>query len=271
MSRDFQLIQLQIGLDAIKQLPNRQRNQLVGCMHAHNEMVVLNRHLLFALNDVGEGQLHDHAHGVQLWTVMQLLTSKLFETWEMMVERFLGFNPEDPILARLTVDHKKALDWLRNYFGERPRKDTALRTIRDKTGFHYDKLNLDDAINALTDEENLIYIAQHPANACYYLGSALVFRAAFTMIADKARDTSSMDAGERMKAGVEIVLTDLNVANLHIHTVLYGLIRALLEQAIGGPLEALEQTRLPVIGAPAPDKIALPMFLDLGKSGPAAA
>src|SRR5580693_8996643 len=43
MSRDFQIIQLDLDPEAFKRLPNRQRNQLVGCMHAHNELVVLNR------------------------------------------------------------------------------------------------------------------------------------------------------------------------------------------------------------------------------------
>jgi hypothetical protein len=55
MSQDFQIIQFQIDPEAIKKLPNRQRNQLVGCMHAHNELVVLNRLLMFSLNDVAEG------------------------------------------------------------------------------------------------------------------------------------------------------------------------------------------------------------------------
>ena len=34
--------------------------------------------------------------------------------------------------------------------------------------------------------ENSLYLAQHPANSLYYVGSALVFRAIFAMIADKA-------------------------------------------------------------------------------------
>ena len=74
------------------------------------ELAVLNRLLMFSLNDVGEGELHDHAHGVQMWTIMQLLTGKLLETWNMLVERFLKSNPEDPSEA-----HKKDLAWLKDY------------------------------------------------------------------------------------------------------------------------------------------------------------
>jgi hypothetical protein len=105
---NFQLIQLQIEGAALKKLPNRQRNQLIGCMHAHNELAVLNRLLMFSLNDVGEGELHDQAHGVQMWCVLQVLTGKLFETWNMLSERFLRSNPDDPAVAQLSDKHKKA-------------------------------------------------------------------------------------------------------------------------------------------------------------------
>src|SRR5258708_11003293 len=101
MSRDFQIIQLDIEPDAFKKLPNRLRNQFVGCMHAHNELAVLNRLLMFSLNDVGDGELHNDAHGVQMWCVLQVLIGKLFETWNMLGERFLKSNPEDAAVAQL--------------------------------------------------------------------------------------------------------------------------------------------------------------------------
>lgn len=187
---------------------------------------------MFSLNDVGEGTLHDHAHGVQMWTIMQLLTGKLFETWEMLDNRFLASNPEDPGVAGLNVEHKKSLAWLRNYFGVNLQNETALRTIRDKTAFHYDKLNLDETVGAQTDEESVIYVAEHPANACYYLGSVLVFRAIFSVVADHALDTSAMDVGKRVAEGSKITLQDINEVNFRLHNVLYGLISWLLENAV---------------------------------------
>ena len=213
---------------------------------------------------------YDHAHGVQMWTIMQLLTGKLFETWEMLVARFLGSNPEDSAVAGLSEKHKEDLAWLKDYFGDKPRKETALRTIRDKTAFHYDKLNLDEAVGALTEQESMIYVAEHPANACYYLGSVLVFRAAFATIADMTIDTSSLNESERVAAGVKIAQADLNEANFRIHNVLYGLVKLLLEQAIGGPLNDLEQLCIPVTGALKPAMVALPTSIDVGKRDDAA-
>jgi len=69
-----------------------------------------------------------------------------------------------------------SLDWLTDYFGKTPSfKDSALKIIRDKTAFHYDRLSLAGAADNLAAGENSIYLAQHPANSLYYMGSALVF------------------------------------------------------------------------------------------------
>jgi hypothetical protein len=264
VSRDFQIIQLDIETDAFKKLPNRQRNQLVGCMHAHNELTVLNRVLMFSLNDVGEGELHNDAHGVQMWCVLQVLIGKLFETWNMLGERFLKATPEDAAVARLSADHKENLAWLKNYFGLPDQlKETPLRTIRDKTAFHYDKLNLDQAVDNLAAAECRVYLAQHPANTVYYAGSALVFRTVFAAIADKATDTANMTSTERMKKGVDITLAHVNEVNLCLHGVLYGLIEPLLNEVLGKPAEEVEQVRIQVLDAPKPTRVALPMFVDI--------
>jgi hypothetical protein len=57
------------------------------------------------------------------------------------------------IMREICADeHKKSLVWLKDYFGDERPKETALRMIRDKTAFRYDKLNLDQAIDNLPEE-----------------------------------------------------------------------------------------------------------------------
>ena len=91
-----------------------------------------------------------------------------------------------------------------------------------------------------------------------------MFRAIFAMIADKSGDTSNPTHGERTNLGAQIAIEDAKHANIHIHKVLYGLIEQLLERAIGKPLMSLDQLRIPVQGAPDPDTITLPTFIDIG-------
>jgi hypothetical protein len=43
MAKDFQLIHITVDEERLKEANNRLRNQFVGCMHAHNELTMLNR------------------------------------------------------------------------------------------------------------------------------------------------------------------------------------------------------------------------------------
>jgi hypothetical protein len=72
-----------------------------------------------------------------------------------------------------------------------------------------------------------------------------LFRAIFTMIADKAGDKSTLTHGERTAKGASLAIEDAKHANLHMHQVLYGLIEQLLERVIGKPLASLDQVRIP--------------------------
>ncbi|WP_373413550.1 hypothetical protein [Ensifer aridi] len=263
MAKNFQLIHLTIDKEHLNKASNRLRNQFVGCMHAHNELTILNRLLVFTMNDTGNGELHDSAQSVQMWFILQLLSAKLFETWVMLTERFLQRNPPD-VVGRLEPAHKASLEWLIHYFGNRqPFKSSALKIIRDKTAFHYDRINITEAAANLAASENGIYLAQHPANSLYYMGSALVFRAAFAMIADKAEGTANGSHEERVHKGTKIALDNASEANSHMHAVLYGLIKLLIDDVLGQPAANEQQVRINVLDAPAPERVSIPAFIDI--------
>ena len=130
-----------------------------------------------------------------------------------------------------------------------------MRTIRDKAAFHYDRLDSSRALRRLPKYENSIYLAQRPVNTLYYVGSTLVFRTLFTMIADKADNQPIGSRGDRTQQGCQIATQEAAQANVHLHLVLYGLIQALLEEALGKPLHTLNQVRIDIRDAPDPDTI----------------
>ena len=195
--KDFQVIQLQIDANAIKRLTNRERNQLVGCMHAHNELTVLNRLFMCTIEyPESADELHRSAQTVQLWRLLQVLVGKIFETWKMLHDRFLGSEPKERMVSALHPEGGDSLAWLKQYFAFRA---NALATIRDKAAFHYDKLNTERALSYLAAKEDTVYLAQQPVNTLYYLGSSLVFRALFTMIADNEDGVSVGSRGDRTR------------------------------------------------------------------------
>jgi hypothetical protein len=81
---------------------------------------------------------------------------------------------------------------------------------------------------------------------------------------------------ERIKIGVAI-LAERRVPSTskpdmsgrfrsNLHAVLYGLISAALERPEGAPLAEQDQLRIPVVDAPLPTMVALPMFLNIERS-----
>jgi hypothetical protein len=78
------------------------RNQLMGCMHAHNELTVLNR---FGTNPVGDGELADSAGSVQMWCLLQVLAGKLYETSVMVIKTVSAAQPREAEGAA-TASHK---------------------------------------------------------------------------------------------------------------------------------------------------------------------
>ena len=137
MSKDFEIIQWTLDEAKLQAFTPQLRNQLFACMHAHNELTTFNRLLMFSTTAFGEGELHNSALSVQMWSMLQVLAGKLVETWNMLDERFLRANPTDPAIASLSADHKKSLQWLIDYFGTGKNKtDNPLRFVRDKTAFH---------------------------------------------------------------------------------------------------------------------------------------
>jgi hypothetical protein len=231
-------------------------------MHAHNELVILNRLLLFSATPTGDGELHDVSHSIQQWCILQMLAGKLYQTWQMVFDGFCKASPEDPALAGLQPEHKVSLLWLQGYFKE---KTSPVQVIRDQSAFHYDKRSLGKDITNLGSGENKIWIAEHPANALYFLGSSFVFRRLFTTIANNADGASGTPFVDRTAEGFEIANNDVNNVNLHMHQLLYGLIRNMLENSLGKSLDEIEQLRIPVVGAPTPDQVALPTFVDIGR------
>jgi hypothetical protein len=250
----------------LARMNGRRRNQLIGCMHAHNELTFLNRLLLFTQNATADGELHDHAQSIQMWSVLQILAGKLFETWSMLLKRGLRANPPDPILAALEPKHAESIEWLRGYFGVANLKDNAIKLIRDKTAFHYDGLDISQAMRNLADRENTVHLAEHPANTLYYLGSAVSFRAIFTTIADQATPPQGRNFDERLSEGFRIAVEDVKETNWHLHLLLYGLIKAMLGEAAGGELGAPPETAI-LENAPNPEKVGLPPWVDMRQIG----
>ncbi len=241
MTQPIEIRSYALDDELLRTMDNRKRNQLLGCMHAHNELSFLNRMLVFSQNPVTEGELHDHAQLSQQWCLLQLLTGKVYETWIMLAERFsLSENSpkQDAVVTTLDAEHRVILLWLLEYFSPKGLNKKPIVMLRNNTAFHYGGLDMGRAVKNLTPEEKTFHIARHPVNTLYWVGSAVVFGTIFAEIAVKASPADTGTYAERVQDGFDLLQNDLNLANFHLPVVLYGLIKGLLEDVLGQPLGA---------------------------------
>jgi hypothetical protein len=253
MTQRIEIRSFMLDDELLRTMDHRKRNQLLGCMHAHNELTFLNRLLLFSQNPVTEGYLHDQAQSSQMWCVLQLLAGKLCETWKMLTKRFsvsTRAGRQDSVVASLNEKHKTSLQWLRDYFYGPGVNNKPIVVVRNKTAFHYGGLDIGAAVNNLAPDEKMFHIAQHPVNALYWVGSAVVFRAIFAEVAVLANPANTRAHNDRVEDGFHMLLNDVNEANFHMHEVLYGLIKGLLEDVCGQPLGAGDVTTIDDLPTP---------------------
>jgi hypothetical protein len=86
----------------------------------------------------------------------------------------------------------------------------------------------------------------------------------FAMIADKADGAANGRHNDRTIRGTRIALEDAKNANWHMHMLLYGLIRTLMDDVLGQPAQNEQQVRINVLDAPAPKCVGIPAFIDIG-------
>ena len=84
------------------------------------------------------------------------------------------------------------------------------------------------------------------------------------MIADKAGAAANdltRNAFSRARRSRWMMLAK---ANLQMHALLYGLIKLLMDDVMGQPAENEQQVRINVLDAPAPERVGIPAFIDIG-------
>ena len=261
MAQPIEIRSFALDDDLLRKMDLRKRNQLLGCMHAHNELTFLNRMLLFSQNSVSEGELHDQAQSSQMWCLLQLLAGKLYETWKMLAKRFSvseKAGKQDAVIRALDAQQRVSLIWLREYFSGKGVNSKSIVMLRNNTAFHYGGLDVGQAVTNLAPEEKTFHLAQHPVNTLYWIGSAVVFGTIFAEIALKANPADARTHVERVQGGLDLLINDVNQAKFYLPQLLYGLIKGLLEDALGQPLGAGVVTTIDDV-----PKVALSPWVDV--------
>lgn len=177
----MELDQIKINKSALLKMPAHERDFFVLAGHIINELIILAKLILVAQNYLGgEGDNDDpyaRAAVSQQMLFVKIFASKLLEAWKSVRSRYYrpGEAEHEPLSKiyhkLLTPESHEALKKLGCYFGG----DNKIKTLRNKSGFHYDMNNLQSTLEAMPDNsEFVIYLADSGFNCLHFLSEATI-------------------------------------------------------------------------------------------------
>lgn len=167
----MRLVELRIPIDAIRAMPDDERNFLVTASHAHTELAAMIRVVQVAQNQTRQGEIYDAYVNTQYLILLRLMAGKIYESWNLLKYRYFGTQMSKNYDNALDEEGKLNLDAVKKYFG---RSGNIIELIRNEAAFHYTSSSPTDAIAEYHEEYGRIYIADDSYNDLFQIGEYIM-------------------------------------------------------------------------------------------------
>jgi len=231
----MKIYDIPISKKHLDSFPNDERLFFVQIGHLANELLTLNRLLLFVSNSPTTTQLETRAKNSQALLLIRLCCGKLFEGWQMLQSSYFGSQLSKQFDGWLDENGQKGLDKIKQYFS----KQNLIKDIRDNFAFHYSSGDLEAQlrVNEGTDTLN-IYFGNAQGNSYYYFADVLVGRAML-------RKVKGVEPQEAMNTLFENPISAIEWFLAFIHSCMI----VLVEKYLGTTLDALETNTIEIQNA----------------------
>lgn len=175
----MQIYDISISKEQFEAIPTDERLFFIQIGHLANELLTLNRLLLFASTTPTTTLLEERAKNSQGLLLIRLCCGKLFEGWQMLQSDYFSPKLSKKYDGLLDAKGKEGLDQIKKYFSTQ----NLIKDIRDNFAFHYssDDLRTQGGKSDKTDTLN-IYLGEAQGNSYYYFADVLVGRAMMTKV-----------------------------------------------------------------------------------------
>jgi hypothetical protein len=129
----IEVYRIPIPKDRLRALPKDARVLLLLLGYVSNQVLMLQKLLIYATRLDPKDEVEQHATGVQTQMLVRIAVSLAFEAWRLIETRFLSNPLAKDYMGRLDRDGLQALEELKRHFG----KSALLSAIRNNFGFHY--------------------------------------------------------------------------------------------------------------------------------------
>ena len=141
-----------------KQLENLSEDEavfVVQVSHFINEIMILEKCIIYSMNSMKkEDDFKKYIHMYQTVFFLKVLAGKLHEGWGMLEKSYFGAQLSKKYDSQLRKEAKDYLDEIKKYFSN----ENLIHTIRTKYAFHYDRDQIKNYLDNISDEEDLNFI-----------------------------------------------------------------------------------------------------------------
>jgi len=152
------------------------RNWLFFLGHVFNELMILNKWVLWSDSHLEYGDVRTKGAAAQLGFLLRLLLGKQLEAGDVLVKSYFCGPVRREVDSRLSADALDAERRLEDYFENR--KDTIHYWVRNHFAFHYSLKEIgDNVVSSKKAEELAFYLCREGGNTLYDMSEVVVNRA----------------------------------------------------------------------------------------------
>ena len=175
----------------LNQLSKKERIFFVQLTLLLDELMILAKCVKFASNPMKVKQEAERtAQYTQALFFIKILAGKIYEGWRMFQTSYFSSQLSQKYDKLLSVPARKSIKKLKKYFA----KNNRIHEIRNKYAFHYDRENIEDQLNHVTQDETLsMFISKHQGTSLFAFSDTIINSAILNSInpndQQKAMDT----------------------------------------------------------------------------------
>jgi hypothetical protein len=248
----IEVYRIPVPKDRLQALSPDERVLLLLLGYVSNQVLMLQKLLIYATRLDPKEEVEQHATAVQTQMLVRIAVSAAFEAWRLIETRFLSNPMAKDYLGRLDKGGLQALDALKKHFG----KSALLPAVRNNFGFHYpDTAAAEAAFQAAANDAGFddlwkVYFSQHGFNSLFLMSDAIFTHGIAAQV------------GETDLAALQQKLMDeLREASMNVVQFAQAFFAAAWVKHFGDVIDA--QDKVKIEGAPPFDKVILPFFVEV--------
>lgn len=248
----IEVYRIPVPKERLRALPKDERVLLLLMGYVSNQVLMLQKLLIYATKLDPKNEVEQHATGVQTQMLVRIAVSAAFEAWRLIETRFLSNVLAKDYIGRLEGDGLQALEELKQLFG----KSALLSKVRNNFGFHYpETADAEEAFQAAADDPGFddmwkVYFSRHGFNSLFLLSDAVFAHG----IAAQAGTTDLVALQRKL-------MDELHKASMNVLQFAQSFVAAAWVKHFGDVIDA--QDRVKIEGAPSINEITLPFFVEV--------